>query len=368
MSDYSSALHEAAFAGHLPCVELLHTAFSNGINTRNRQRGKWMYTPLMCAALRNHADIVRYLLRSGADQGVVTADGETALFLAVSRGHIASVLALISDDGTGAYSDVNKSHAMDYALRCRSRCAAECVPILLTQGTHLSHKNYVLLRLEAERGHEKEFQAFMYPRLSIDVFAMIECLRGSNTADVMIQVEDQSFQAHRWLLSARCEMFAVMLDQRMQERLSGVVRITGHSASTVDLFLRYVYSVEPDFLGQVTTEELCGLLLFANEYLCMRLQRICEHHLGSRMQGAADQKNITQLADVLDLPVLSCYIKRATTSHTGDGVIASQLNHGTGTVFCLLCLHDDRSPSVDFALSLVRRIRLLVGKHYCAMD
>lgn len=75
----NSALHWAAFAGHLRCAQLL---------IRNQARideyNNFGWTPLIQATVRNHPDIVRLLIDSGVNINAAADDGYTALHKAVT--------------------------------------------------------------------------------------------------------------------------------------------------------------------------------------------------------------------------------------------------------------------------------------------
>ena len=85
-------LHNAVRAGNLAEVRRLVNARAN-VNARNNDR----LTPLMIAAYRGHANVIRYLLNKGANARARQNQNHprTALIYAVEKGNVNSVRALI---------------------------------------------------------------------------------------------------------------------------------------------------------------------------------------------------------------------------------------------------------------------------------
>lgn len=75
----NSALHWAAFAGHLRCAQML-------IQNRARidEYNNFGWTPLIQATARNHADIVKLLIDNGVNVNAEADDGYTALHKAAA--------------------------------------------------------------------------------------------------------------------------------------------------------------------------------------------------------------------------------------------------------------------------------------------
>lgn len=78
-----TALTGAVAAGHAEVVELL---VDHGADVNHRYEGG-AFSPLLSAAAEGDPRIVRLLLEHGANPNVRTADGKTALALAVEKGH-----------------------------------------------------------------------------------------------------------------------------------------------------------------------------------------------------------------------------------------------------------------------------------------
>ena len=89
---HMAPLHNAVRAGNLAEVRRLVNARAN-VNARNNDH----LTPLMIAAYRGHANVIRYLLSKGANARARQNQNHprTALIYAVEKGNVNSVRALI---------------------------------------------------------------------------------------------------------------------------------------------------------------------------------------------------------------------------------------------------------------------------------
>jgi len=89
---HMAPLHNAVSAGNLAEIRRLVNARAN-VNARNNDR----LTPLMIAAYRGHANVIRYLLSKGANARARQNQNHprTALIYAVEKGNVNSVRALI---------------------------------------------------------------------------------------------------------------------------------------------------------------------------------------------------------------------------------------------------------------------------------
>ncbi len=94
----ATALMMAAQWGHLGCVEALLGVPGVTVTFEDR-----IISPLHCAALGDHAGVIRALLNHGVDvnhrQREADGDGPTALFLAAASGNLAAVNELLKEPG-----------------------------------------------------------------------------------------------------------------------------------------------------------------------------------------------------------------------------------------------------------------------------
>ncbi|KAJ8268874.1 hypothetical protein COCON_G00114810 [Conger conger] len=92
----NTALHIASLAGQGEVVKILVKRGAD-INSQS-QNG---FTPLYMAAQENHLDVVRYLLENGGNQSTATEDGFTPLAIALQQGHNQVVSILLENDTKG---------------------------------------------------------------------------------------------------------------------------------------------------------------------------------------------------------------------------------------------------------------------------
>ena len=85
-------LYAAAHAGDLEAVR--RCAVPERLDEPANASG---WSALMVAAARGHSDVVRWLLDAGARPDLVSDDADTALSLAVTRGHVEAARLLIGD-------------------------------------------------------------------------------------------------------------------------------------------------------------------------------------------------------------------------------------------------------------------------------
>lgn len=98
-----------------------------------------------------------------------------------------------------------------------------------------------------------------------DVFA------NQHFTDVELLVGSKSFAAHRFVLSARCPVFAAMFNSGMKESLTGSVRIEDIDPDIFCDFLRFLYTgmLEPSAINK-------KLFAVADRYQVEALMNLCK--------------------------------------------------------------------------------------------
>uniref|UniRef100_A0A0E0EY43 BTB domain-containing protein n=1 Tax=Oryza meridionalis TaxID=40149 RepID=A0A0E0EY43_9ORYZ len=137
------------------------------------------------------------------------------------------------------------------------------------------------------------FVAVPPPELNQQLGDLLETEKG---ADVVFQVGDETFAAHRLVLAARSPVFSAELYGLMKEGdTAGVVRIGDMEAQVFKLLLRFVYT---ETLPEMEEEDvMCQhLLVAADRYNLQRLKLVCEGKL-CRYIAVGTVGNILALAD-----------------------------------------------------------------------
>uniref|UniRef100_A0A0D9XJW1 BTB domain-containing protein n=1 Tax=Leersia perrieri TaxID=77586 RepID=A0A0D9XJW1_9ORYZ len=126
---------------------------------------------------------------------------------------------------------------------------------------------------------------------------LINILETEKGTDMVFEVGDETFAAHRCVVAARSPVFSAELFGLMKEgNTAGVVRIEDMEMQVFNLLLRFMYT---DMLPDLKEEEdvMCQhLLVAADRYNLQRLKLICEDRLCSHI-GVGKVGNILALAD-----------------------------------------------------------------------
>ncbi|XP_073987108.1 histone-lysine N-methyltransferase G9a isoform X1 [Rhodnius prolixus] len=124
------ALHAASAGGHLIIVHLLISA-----GAHKEVLDKSQYTPLMLAILNNHNEIVKYLIKAGADPQFKGIDGMTALHVAAKTGNLEACHYLVGRTTEAAtYVDVVDDGRWTPLVWAAENCYTNIVRYLLGKG------------------------------------------------------------------------------------------------------------------------------------------------------------------------------------------------------------------------------------------
>jgi len=106
-------------------------------------------------------------------------------------------------------------------------------------------------------------------------------LANLNHSDVTLQVGEDSFPAHKAILSARSPVFASMFDHDMIEQNSNVVEITDMDALVMHHFLHFLYTGE---LGAALDVQMAkDLFIIADKYQVHQLKTFCETFMSKNL-------------------------------------------------------------------------------------
>ncbi|KAG7378318.1 BTB and MATH domain-containing protein 41, partial [Phytophthora pseudosyringae] len=98
-------------------------------------------------------------------------------------------------------------------------------------------------------------------------------------SDITLEVgpDSEILQAHRLILTTRCEIFEAMFRPgAMKESEDGVVRIEDHSPEMVSKMLEFIYTNRVLDLAKLNSNQLIDLLTLSEQYLLLPLKHLCE--------------------------------------------------------------------------------------------
>ena len=96
-------------------------------------------------------------------------------------------------------------------------------------------------------------------------------------SDVIFNICDREFPAHKSILAARSEVFAAMFQHRMKEKLTNQIEIEDIEPEVFHALLRFIYT------GRVLFDKMesmaAGLFIAADKYLLDELKMKCENYM-----------------------------------------------------------------------------------------
>lgn len=129
--DEHTALHWAAWGGHIPVVQHL---IDNGapLEARTKRQDR---TALFFAAAQNHLSTVGFLLEKGADANANSKhDGATAVHKAAQQGHEQVVRLLLANGASVNSKDIEGLRPLNWAIQVYRVSMAR---LLLEEGTNV---------------------------------------------------------------------------------------------------------------------------------------------------------------------------------------------------------------------------------------
>ncbi|KAG6388635.1 hypothetical protein SASPL_150067 [Salvia splendens] len=94
-----------------------------------------------------------------------------------------------------------------------------------------------------------------------------------------IPCNSPSIPAHRAVLTSRSPVFRAMLENEMEESLSGTIKMNDVSYDALRAFVNYLYTAE----ASLDEHMACDLLVLAEKYQVKHLKTYCERYLMSRL-------------------------------------------------------------------------------------
>ena len=133
------SFHEACCTANVPVLQALLEADSSVLNSLD---GKYGWTPLSRAIICGHPDVVKFLLKQGADPNGKTAVGEPPLYLAVDLQHT-QLTQLLLDYGADP-NCVNADGETPLHLAAFKGLRKE-MELLLSHGANPELQDYVVI-------------------------------------------------------------------------------------------------------------------------------------------------------------------------------------------------------------------------------
>lgn len=109
-------------------------------------------------------------------------------------------------------------------------------------------------------------------KIADDFEGLFETMKFS---DVLINVQEHAFSAHKSILSARSPVLAAMFDHPTSENLSNQIDIEDIKPEVFKEILRYIYTTRVKQIQDIA----CELLVAADKYLLVTLKTKCEKAL-----------------------------------------------------------------------------------------
>jgi len=122
-------------------------------------------------------------------------------------------------------------------------------------------------------------------------------------SDVTLQTPDgTTFQAHKTILSSRCNVLRAMFESHFREKSQKSVHIDASSTEAFSAFLTYLYSCHAPILE---SKDSVGILVLANQYNLPHLLTLCELYITKQVEIATRDDIIKADVDIIGLLLLS---------------------------------------------------------------
>ena len=138
-----------------------------------------------------------------------------------------------------------------------------------------------------EDGHKDDF---LNPQSSLSS-DLEEALKLADFTDMTIVCDKKEFHCHKFILSARSEVFAAMLRHEFLEKQNSRVDVKEIDSETMELLLYYIYTGQVKDFSRVSVVDLFKA---ADRYRLEDLKHVCEEELIERVDAS-------NAADILSL-------------------------------------------------------------------
>ncbi|KAG8172350.1 hypothetical protein JTE90_000018 [Oedothorax gibbosus] len=172
------------------------------------------------------------------------------------------------------------------------------------------------------------------PSYAYNAFEVEECARVTNLSssisklyldnqfcDVTLQVDNETFLAHKVVLCAQSPVFCAMFKNDTKEKNTNVVEITDVDVDTMELMLNFLHS---DILKEdLSTEDICKLYSAADKYQISHFKQKCTRLLLSGL-SVAEVCKVLILADLHQDDFLMSCVHNFVKYHANEVFHSSQ--------------------------------------------
>mmetsp|Transcript_7720 Transcript_7720/g.11628 ORF Transcript_7720/g.11628 Transcript_7720/m.11628 type:complete len:655 (+) Transcript_7720:109-2073(+) len=192
-----TALFVASKAGHKDAVLALLSAPETQVNWRNHKG----ITSLSAASHKGRTEIVKILIKAGADVNAESYNGSTPLIQSSHFGHIEVVVNLVK---AGAIVDKPNNKGTTALMRATQEGKEEVVEFLIQKGADVNRRNNErmnALMLGSQRGHAQ------IVRILISHFAEVDEQTAQGSTALMLACKRGHAEVVQALLTAGAEIF-----------------------------------------------------------------------------------------------------------------------------------------------------------------
>ena len=157
--------------------------------------------------------------------------------------------------------------------------------------SHIKMKRQITSSLDNEENHSSSQMSSQRKRQLVDDYA--KYFKNKDMSDVILNVDDVAYHAHKLILSARSPVFAAMFKHEMMENRNHVVDIPEIKSNVFEIVLQYIYTGKVDGVQQLADE----ILSVADQYQLDLLKTACEHV----MIGQLSTRNASKFLVLADL-------------------------------------------------------------------
>ncbi|CAL1291025.1 unnamed protein product [Larinioides sclopetarius] len=206
--------------------------------------------------------------------------------LILKHGYVSNAFSLIHPNGTlTLLCEIRVSNGLQYSEVSDSSYAIESVCKIM----HREISKNVFEVLPKETGQKYAVKTHQISRNSIESNTpqtlkqdFMNFYTQKKHCDITLQVENESFPAHKSILCSRSSVFSSMFDHDMKETVNKKVEIVDMDADTLDRFLLFLYS---ETLENLEWNRATKLLYAANKYQVESLKKECSSFLMSHLSS-----------------------------------------------------------------------------------